>query len=209
MIVVVIFVVCILYALVIVIAIVLWFLLPLSLSARRRATGLLPHDHYHYYSGKVTAATMFQSWLSTTWSGGRDHLGQPVPLDEVRAHQHHRGQGAQLRLQPRAVHGGHPPCLWHTKGEAGNIRTFQKYIIIALQHLASVPEVPVRVFHAVVDQVGGFMENFGDRIFNVGPRALKLFLKSIFFEAAHYSTFHAWWHSGLSDRANEAACEGA
>ena len=67
----------------------------------------------------------------------------------------------------------------------------------------------MRVFHAVVDQVGGFMENYGDRIFIVGPRALKLLLMSIFFEAAHHLTFYAWWHSGLSDRANEVACEGA
>ena len=49
----------------------------------------------------------------------------------------------------------------------------------------------MRVFHAVVDQVGGFMENYGDRIFIVGPPALKLFLKIIFFEAAHHLAFYA------------------
>ena len=33
---------------------------------------------------------------------------------------------------------------------------------VSPQHLASVPEVPVRVFHAVVDQVGRFTENYDD-----------------------------------------------
>ena len=64
----------------------------------------------------------------------------------------------------------------------------------------------MRVFHAVVDQVGGFLENYGDRKFIVG---LKLLLMSIFFEAAHHLILYAWSHSGLSDRANEVACKGA
>ena len=47
---------------------------------------------------------------------------------------------------------------------------------VSPQHLASVPEVPVRVFHAVVDQVGRLMENYDDSIFIVGPHAFQLFL---------------------------------